>query len=71
MSLGSPERGNQVEEKALDYIRAEGPVSRDSIMDELDLQTYGEASDILRRLRYRGKVGFSFEGEFFITNSDE
>jgi hypothetical protein len=70
MSLRSPERGNQ-EEEALNYIRAEGSVSRDAIMEELDLQTYEEASDILRRLRYRGEVGFSFDGEFFISDSDE
>jgi hypothetical protein len=70
MSSGSSERRHR-EEAALDYIQAEGPVSRDAVMNELDLQTYEEASDILRRLRYRGKVGFSFDGEFFISESNE
>ena len=52
------------EKMALELVREKGKVTREEVVSELDLRTSEEASDIMRRLRYKNEIRMSFDGEF-------
>lgn len=52
------------EKDALTLLEQEDHLSRSELMEQLDVRSPDEVSDIMRSLRYKGKVLFSFDSGF-------
>ena len=53
-----------MEREAIEAMQEADEFSRDELVEKLEIDSPDEASDLLRSLRYKGQVSFSFDRGF-------
>ena len=57
-----------VEREVIEVMQETEDFSRDELVEKLEIDSLDEASDLLRSLRYKGYVSFSFDKGFELEN---
>jgi len=59
-----------MEREAIEAMQEADEFSRDELVEKLELDSPDQVSDLMRSLRYKGQVSFSFDRGFELENTE-
>jgi len=65
-----PQEITAMEREAIEAMQEADEFSRDELVEKLELDSPDHVSDLMRSLRYKGRVSFSFDRGFELENTE-